>query len=98
DDGGDSWQKTNDARRIGGRGPGAMGIAVAPDNPSEIYVANTTTWKSADGGKTFVGFKGAPGGADYQRLWINTENPQIIALSSDQGAVISVNGGATWSS
>ena len=26
------------------------------------------------------------------------ENPQIIALSSDQGAEISVNGGATWSS
>src|SRR3989442_8889699 len=38
------------------------GIAVAPDNPDVVYVANTTTWKSTDGGKTFVGFKGAPGG------------------------------------
>src|SRR5260370_9257508 len=75
-----------------------MGIAVAPDNPEVIYVANTTTWKSTDGGKTFMGFKGAPGGDDYQRIWISTENGQIIALSSDQGAVISVNGGATWSS
>jgi hypothetical protein len=75
-----------------------MGVAVAPDNPDVVYVANTTTWKSTDGGKTFVGWKGAPGGDDYQRLWISTENPQIIALSSDQGAVISVNGGATWSS
>src|SRR3989442_13121543 len=74
-----------------------MGIAVAPDNPDVIYVANTTTWKSTDGGKTFVGFKGAPGGDDYQRIWISGENPQIIALSSDQGTVISVNGGATWS-
>jgi photosystem II stability/assembly factor-like uncharacterized protein len=98
DDAGESWQQVNDDRRIGGRGPGAMGIAVAPDNPSEIYVANTTTWKSTDGGKTFVGFKGAPGGDDYQRIWISTENPQIIALSSDQGTVISVNRGATWSS
>jgi photosystem II stability/assembly factor-like uncharacterized protein len=98
DDAGESWQQVNDDRRIGGRGPGAMGIAVAPDNPSEIYVANTTTWKSTDGGKTFVGFKGAPGGDDYQRIWISNENPQIIALTSDQGAVISVNRGATWSS
>jgi photosystem II stability/assembly factor-like uncharacterized protein len=98
DDSGESWKPVNTDHRIGGRGPGAMGIAVAPDNPDVIYVANTTTWKSTDGGKTFVGFKGAPGGDDYQRLWINPENPQIIALSSDQGAVISVNGGATWGS
>ncbi len=98
DDAGESWKQVSSDRRIGGRGPGAMGIAVAPDNPDVIYVANTTTWKSTDGGKTFVGFKGAPGGDDYQRIWISTEHPQIIALSSDQGAVISVNGGETWSS
>ena len=98
DDGGESWKHVNSDHRIGGSGPGAMGIAVAPDNPETIYVANTTTWKSIDGGKTFVGFKGAPGGDDYQRIWISSENPQIIALTSDQGAVISVNGGDTWSS
>ena len=98
DDGGESWTKVNTDHRIGGRGPGAMGIAVAPDNPDTVYVANTSSWKSTDGAKTFVGFKGAPGGDDYQRWWISKENPQIIALTSDQGAVISVNGGATWSS
>jgi photosystem II stability/assembly factor-like uncharacterized protein len=98
EDGGESWQHVNEDHRIGGRGPGAMGIAVSPDNADLIYVANTTTWKSTDGGKTFVGFKGAPGGDDYQRIWIDPNNAQTIALSSDQGAVISVNGGQTWSS
>jgi photosystem II stability/assembly factor-like uncharacterized protein len=98
DDGGESWQHVNEDHRIGGRGPGAMGIAVSPDNADSIYVANTTTWKSIDAGKTFAGFKGAPGGDDYQRIWINPNNAQTIALSSDQGAVISVNGGETWSS
>jgi photosystem II stability/assembly factor-like uncharacterized protein len=97
DDAGESWKLVNSDRRIGGRGPGAMGIAVAPDNPDIIYVANTATWKSTDAGKTFVGFKGAPGGDDYQRIWISSEYPQIIALTADQGTVISVNGGATWS-
>src|SRR5882762_1394594 len=98
DDGGETWQHVNDDHRIGGRGPGAVGISVSPDNADLIYVANTTTWKSTDAGQTFTGFKGAPGGDDYQRIWINPSNPQTIALSSDQGAVISVNGGQTWSS
>ncbi|HEV2103693.1 MAG TPA: hypothetical protein VGR58_13015 [Candidatus Acidoferrum sp.] len=97
-DAGETWQRVNEDHRIGGRGPGAMGIAVSPDNADVIYVANTTTWKSTDAGKTFTGFKGAPGGDDYQRIWINPNNGQTIALSSDQGAVISVNGGQTWSS
>jgi photosystem II stability/assembly factor-like uncharacterized protein len=97
-DAGETWKLINSDHRIGGRGPGAMGIAVAPDNPDVLYVANTTTWKSTDGGKTFAGFKGAPGGDDYQRIWISSENPRIIALSCDQGAVVSVNGGETWSS
>jgi photosystem II stability/assembly factor-like uncharacterized protein len=98
DDAGESWQHVNEDHRIGGRGPGAMGIAVSPEDADTIYVANTTTWKSTDAGKTFVGFKGAPGGDDYQRIWINPGNGQTIALTADQGAVISVNGGRTWSS
>src|SRR5215475_10119317 len=97
DDAGESWQLVNSDHRIGGRGPGAMGIAVAPDNPNTIYVANTAAWQSTDAGKTFVGWKGAPGGDDYQRIWISTEDPRVIAISADQGAAISVNGGVTWS-
>src|SRR3989454_603600 len=98
DDAGESWTRVNEDRRIGGRGPGAMAVAVAPDNPEVVYVANTSTYRSTDGGRTFTAIKGAPGGDDYQRIWISAENPQIIALSSDQGAIISVNGGQTWSS
>lgn len=98
DDAGENWERVNQDARIGGRGPGALGVAVAPDNADVVYVANTSTYRSNDGGRTFTAIKGAPGGDDYQRIWINRENPQIIALSSDQGAVISVTGGKTWSS
>ena len=45
-------------------------------------------------GKNFTAIKGAPGGDDYHTIWINPENPDIIALGVDQGATISVNGGA----
>ena len=63
-----------------------------------VYVASTVTMRSTDGGKTWSGFRGAPGGDDYQNLWINPNNGNIILLVSDQGAIITVNGGASWSS
>ena len=69
-----------------------------PKNPNVVYSASIVTWKSNDGGKTWEAFRGAPGGDDYQNLWINPDNPKIIALVSDQGGIISVNGGNTWSS
>jgi photosystem II stability/assembly factor-like uncharacterized protein len=56
------------------------------------------TWKSEDGGKTWVAFRGAPGGDDYHRLWINPNNPDIMLFAGDQGAIITVNGGQTFSS
>jgi len=51
-----------------------------------------------DGGKTWSVYKGAPGGEDYQNGWINPDNPDIILLAADQGAVVTLNGGETWSS
>ena len=98
DDAGEHWERVHNERRVTGSGPGAMGVAVAPDNPDVVYVANTSTYRSIDGGRTFTAMKGAPGGDDYQRIWINPFSPQIIALSSDQGATISLNAGKTWSS
>src|SRR5205807_5871116 len=54
--------------------------------------------RSTDAGETFTAIKGAPGGDDYQSIWINPDNPKTIALGVDQGATITVNGGETWSS
>ena len=100
DDGGDSWSQIADDPRPSGRiGGGDLPIPrVDPKNPDVLYVASTVTMKSTDGGKTWFGFRGAPGGDDYQNLWINPNNGNIILLVSDQGAIITVNGGATWSS
>ncbi|MCU1311422.1 MAG: hypothetical protein JWO20_2547 [Candidatus Angelobacter sp.] len=99
-DAGQSWtQATTDARPAGRIGGGDLSVPrIDPKNPETIYVTSTVTWKSIDGGKTWTGFRGAPGGDDYQNIWINPNHPEIIALASDQGAIITVNGGATWSS
>jgi photosystem II stability/assembly factor-like uncharacterized protein len=55
-------------------------------------------WKSTDGGKNWTGIKGAPGGDDYHRIWINPNDTKIMALGIDQGGIVTVNGGETWSS
>ena len=71
---------------------------IDPKNPDVVYVTSTVTWKSTDGGKTWTGFRGAPGGDDYQNIWINPNDSNTIILTSDQGAMVTVNGGETWSS
>ncbi|HZZ66386.1 MAG TPA: hypothetical protein VFE17_12845 [Candidatus Baltobacteraceae bacterium] len=97
-DAGQSWTKVNGESRICGRGDDFSGIAVDPTDPQVVYVANTTTYRSTDGGKTWIGIKGAPGGDDYHTVWIDPGNHNVILLGSDQGATLSVNYGQTWSS
>ena len=98
DDAGASWRRVNQEQRIYGRGSDFACVRVDPKNPIVVYVANTSTYRSTDGGQSFTAIKGAPGGDDYHTIWINPLHPEIIALAVDQGATITVNGGATWSS
>jgi photosystem II stability/assembly factor-like uncharacterized protein len=98
DDGGANWALASSDRRIWGRGWYFGGVTVEPADADTVYACNTAMYRSTDGGKTFVPVKGAPGGDDYHLLWIDPENPARRALAVDQGAVVSHNGGATWSS
>ena len=100
DDAGENWYvATTDPRpamRIGG---GDLSVPrVDPKNSDIVYSASIVTVRSTDGGKTWMSIRGAPGGDDYQNLWINPIDPNIILLVSDQGAIVTVNGGQTWSS
>jgi photosystem II stability/assembly factor-like uncharacterized protein len=100
DDAGESWIKITDdprpALKIGGGDLPVPGVD--SKNPDIVYSASIVTMRSTDGGKTWTGLRGAPGGDDYQNIWINPDNPNIILLVSDQGALVSVNKGETWSS
>jgi photosystem II stability/assembly factor-like uncharacterized protein len=98
DDSGESWALVNTDARLWGRGSDFAEVRVDPRNADVVYDANVVTWKSADAGRTFTAFRGAPGGDDYHRVWINPDDPRIILLASDQGAIITVNGGETFSS
>ncbi len=98
DDAGANWQRINHENRVWGRGSDFACVRVDPKDKDIIYIANTSTYRSIDAGKTFTAIKGAPGGDDYHTVWINPDDPSIILLALDQGATISVNGGETWSS
>ncbi len=99
-DAGEHWYKiTNDPRPAARIGGGDLPVPkVDPKNPNVVYSCSVVTWRSTDGGKTWMGIRGAPGGDDYQNMWINPNNPNIILLASDQGAIVTVDGGKTWSS
>ena len=98
DDAGASWRLMNTESRVWGRGDDFANVRVDPGNPDVVFAANTSTYRSTDGGRTFTAIKGAPGGDDYHTIWINPTNPRIMLIAADQGATITVNGGETWSS
>ncbi|MGH9480881.1 MAG: WD40/YVTN/BNR-like repeat-containing protein [Terriglobales bacterium] len=96
DDSGERWSQATTDRRIAGSSYFSV-VAVAPDNPDVVYVCQTSLYRSTDGGHTFEAFKGAPGGDDYHEVWIDPANSRRLILGVDQGATISLNGGAQWS-
>ena len=98
DDAGESWYMLTEDPRFWGRGSDFAEVKTDPTNEDIVYSANVVMWKSVDGGKNWTGIKGAPGGDDYHRFWINPTNPKIIAVGLDQGGTITVNGGETFSS
>ena len=98
DDAGGSWYRVNSDPRVVARPNDACEVRVHPSNPDIVYVPTIVAWKSTDGGKTFTAFRGAPGGDDYQKIWINPRMPDVMIMSSDQGVIVTLNNGETWSS
>ncbi|MEO8460520.1 MAG: hypothetical protein ABI451_08325, partial [Dokdonella sp.] len=84
----EGWQKNDYFARI----------TSDPANRDRLYAVGQSIRRSDDGGKTWTITKGSPGGDDYHDLWINPKHADHMITGSDQGAVVSVNGGQTWSS
>jgi photosystem II stability/assembly factor-like uncharacterized protein len=98
DDAGMTWRRVSSDHRIWKRGWYFGGVTADPRDPNTVYVANTSLYRSTDGGEHFDAIKGAPGGDDYHSLWIAPDDPQRMILGSDQGAAVSVDRGRSWSS
>ena len=97
DDGGAHWSRSTQDPRIQGSGYFSR-VFLDPKNSDVVYVAQTSLYRSEDGGRTFSSYKGAPGGDDNHALWIDPSDSNRMIMASDQGATISMDGGKSWSS
>jgi photosystem II stability/assembly factor-like uncharacterized protein len=93
-----SWIKVTGDKRIWNRGWYFGGITANPKNADQVWVANTIMLRSDDGGAHFIPTKGDPTGDDFHTLWIDPKNPDRRILGVDQGTLVTVNGGKSWSS
>lgn len=96
DDAGGSWQRVNPTASLAGAYFATL--TADPRNPDTVWAMGQSLRRSTDGGKTFSVVRGAPGGDDYHFLWIDPDHPERMITAADQGTVITVNGGASWSS
>ena len=98
DDAGATWAHLDKEPRIWQRGWYFSGITADPHNADVVYVMNTATYRSTDGGKSFNAILGDPSGQDHHMLWIDPTDSNRMVLGTDQGVIVSVNGAKTWSS
>ncbi|MDX1332814.1 MAG: glycosyl hydrolase, partial [Robiginitalea sp.] len=95
DDGGTTWERTNEERKLRQRAFYYSRIYADPQDENTVYCLNTGFYKSTDGGKTFDTTIRVPHG-DNHDLWIDPNNPDRMINSNDGGGNVSINGGKSW--
>lgn len=95
DDGGKTWERTNEERKLRQRAFYYSRIYADPWDKETVYCLNTGFYKSTDGGKTFDTTIKVPHG-DNHDLWIDPNNPDRMINSNDGGGNVSINGGKSW--
>lgn len=94
EDGGATWAKVNDDRKVRQRNFYYTRLYADPKNKDVVYALNTAFFRSTDGGKTFKGIPQIHG--DNHDLWIDPNDPARMIEANDGGASVSVNGGKSW--
>src|SRR6202035_3351470 len=95
-DGGLTWARVNESRDLRQRAWYYTRIYADPKDTDKVYVVNVQFWRSKDGGRTFQRIGVLHG--DNHDLWIAPDDPLRMIESNDGGAMVSTDGGATWSS
>jgi hypothetical protein len=84
--------------RIWSRGWYFGEVTVEPDNADIVYSLQRESLPLRRRRQDVRADQRRPGGDDYHALWIDPDIPPAASSASIRGAVVSVNGGRTWSS
>ncbi len=95
DDAGKTWHRVNQERELRARAWYYTDVFADPKDPDTVWVLNAPILRSTDGGRTFHRVRQAHG--DNHDLWINPNDPRYVVEANDGGAIVSTNGGETWS-
>ncbi len=96
DDAGQSWALVNTTAGLITRPFYYTTLGADPTNADVVYAGAESFYKSVDGGKTMTGMR-VPHG-DNHDIWISPKDGNTMVESNDGGAVVSFDGGKTWSS
>ncbi|HTU69132.1 MAG TPA: hypothetical protein VMF11_02335 [Candidatus Baltobacteraceae bacterium] len=92
DDRGKTWTMVNTSHGIDQRPFYFTSLAVDPKNENHVYFMSVEIWQTTDGGKTVHTIKRPAGFGDNHQMWIDPSNPARLAVASDDGIAVSVDG------
>ena len=97
DNAGENWTiATEDDRPAGRIGGGDLPvIRFDPQDAKVVYSASVVCWKSNDGGKSWDWRGERPAATITKTSGSAPNDSKIVLLGSDQGAIITLNGGTT---
>ncbi len=95
DNGGTTWARINEQRSLRQRAWYYSHIYADPQKLDTVYALNVGFFRSNDGGRTFNAISTPHG--DNHDLWIAPGDPERMIEGNDGGAVVTVNGGKSWS-
>ncbi len=93
DDGGENWKLVNYHHILNERPHYYSRLAVAPDNPNDLYFVAGTLSRSIDGGLTNERVAVWP---DKHDMWVDPTDPRRMILATDGGPIITTNRGKNW--
>jgi photosystem II stability/assembly factor-like uncharacterized protein len=92
-DRGESWERQSDYSSSGNY---YSEVIADPVDVDLVYVMNTYSGVSTDGGKNFENVGEANKHIDNHALWINPDNPNYLLNGNDGGVYESYDRGKTW--
>src|SRR5579863_528178 len=96
ENGGKNWSRVNEGHNLTQRAWYYAHVYADPQKADTVYVLNVGFYRSNDGGHAFSALR--PPHGDNHDLWIAPNDPERMIEGNDGGAIVSFNGGKSWSS